>query len=155
MSTPRKYRKKPVTIETMRLEGTTGEIHAVYRWIEENTAGSYDTNARDENGDRLPGPDSGVSIDASTGFLVIATLEGEMTAKPGDWIIRGVAGEFYPCKPEIFEATYEEADAGLLTRPLPTREEIADVILAESLFGSRTPIAAADAVLALLKGQDR
>ena len=39
-------------------------------------------------------------------------------------------------------------------RPLPTREEIADVILAESLFGSRTPIAAADAVLALLKGQD-
>ena len=47
------------------------------------------------------------------------------------------------------------ADAGLLARPLPTREEIADVILAESLFGSRTPIAAADAVLALLKGQDR
>lgn len=47
------------------------------------------------------------------------------------------------------------ADAGLLARLLPTREEIADVILAESLFGSRTPIAAADAVLALLKGQDR
>ena len=46
------------------------------------------------------------------------------------------------------------ADAGLSARPLPTREEIADVILAESLFGSRTPIAAADAVLALLKGQE-
>ena len=46
------------------------------------------------------------------------------------------------------------ADAGLLARPLPTREEIADVILAESLFGHRTPIAAADAVLDLLKGQD-
>ena len=47
------------------------------------------------------------------------------------------------------------ADAGLLARTLPTREEIADVILAESLFGSRTPIAAADAVIDLLKGQDR
>lgn len=39
--------------------------------------------------------------------LVIPTLEGEMIANVGDWIIRGVAGEFYPCKPEIFEATYE------------------------------------------------
>ena len=47
------------------------------------------------------------------------------------------------------------ADAGLLARTLPTRDEIADVILAESLFGSRTPIAAADAVLDLMKGADR
>jgi len=39
--------------------------------------------------------------------LVIHTLEGDMTAQPRDWIIRGVAGEFYPCKPEIFEQTYE------------------------------------------------
>lgn len=41
--------------------------------------------------------------------LVILTLEGAMTALPGDWIIRGVAGEIYPCKPDIFEATYEPA----------------------------------------------
>lgn len=108
---PSKFRKKPVTIEAMRLEGTAGETHAVYVWIEENTAGSYDTNARDENGERLPAPDSGVSIDAETGNLVIATLEGEMQANYGDWIIRGVAGEFYPCKPEIFAATYEEVQA--------------------------------------------
>ena len=47
------------------------------------------------------------------------------------------------------------AEAGLLARPLPTREEIADVILAGSLFGHRTPIAIADAVLALLKGQEK
>lgn len=39
--------------------------------------------------------------------LVIPTLEGEMTADAGDWIIKGVAGEFYPCKPDIFVATYE------------------------------------------------
>jgi hypothetical protein len=38
----------------------------------------------------------------------IHTLEGTMTANVGDWIIRGVAGEFYPCKPAIFDATYEE-----------------------------------------------
>ena len=41
--------------------------------------------------------------------LDIPTLEGVMTARAGDWIIRGAQGEFYPCKPDIFEATYEEA----------------------------------------------
>lgn len=40
----------------------------------------------------------------------IATLEGIMTANPGDWIITGVKGEQYPCKPDIFEATYEPVD---------------------------------------------
>jgi hypothetical protein len=41
--------------------------------------------------------------------LKIPTLEGEMTGSVGDWIIRGVQGEFYPCKPDIFAATYEAA----------------------------------------------
>lgn len=41
------------------------------------------------------------------GCGVIVTLEGEMMASPGDWIITGVKGEKYPCKPDIFEATYE------------------------------------------------
>lgn len=41
------------------------------------------------------------------GFLRIETLEGIMKASPGDWIIKGIKGEFYPCKPNIFEATYE------------------------------------------------
>lgn len=45
----------------------------------------------------------------NTGELSIRTLEGTMTARPGDWIIKGVKGEFYPCKPDIFEATYEPA----------------------------------------------
>jgi hypothetical protein len=40
--------------------------------------------------------------------LVIGTLEGDHQAIPGDWIIKGVAGEFYPCKPDIFAKTYEE-----------------------------------------------
>lgn len=42
--------------------------------------------------------------------LEIPTLEGVMKASPGDWIIKGIRGEFYPCKPDIFEATYELAE---------------------------------------------
>ena len=41
--------------------------------------------------------------------IVIPTLEGNHLAQPGSWIIKGVQGEFYPCKPDIFEATYEAA----------------------------------------------
>jgi hypothetical protein len=42
--------------------------------------------------------------------MLIATLEGVMWVKPGDWVIRGVAGEFYPCREDIFEATYEKVN---------------------------------------------
>lgn len=45
------------------------------------------------------------------GPLSIDTLEGVMTASPGDWIITGVQGEQYPCRPDIFELTYEEVEA--------------------------------------------
>ena len=98
---PSKFRKKPVEIEAMRFD--RGTATAVHWWIEHNTQGVFDPTA-----DELPG--SGVAIDPATGFLLIATLEGVMQAKPGDWIIRGVAGEFYPCKPDIFEQTYEPAE---------------------------------------------
>lgn len=43
------------------------------------------------------------------GFLAISTLEGEMRANIGDWVIRGVAGEFYPCRHDIFQKTYEQS----------------------------------------------
>jgi len=42
-------------------------------------------------------------------YLIIHTLEGDMKADKGDWIIKGVSGELYPCKPDIFEKTYEPA----------------------------------------------
>ena len=42
--------------------------------------------------------------------LVIQALEGNITASLGDWIIKGVKGEFYPCKPDIFEETYEQVE---------------------------------------------
>lgn len=59
------------------------------------------------------------------GSHFIQTLEGRMTVKPGDWIITGVRGEHYPCKPDIFAATYErvaEADpaAALAGTPRPS-----------------------------------
>lgn len=101
---PSRYRKKPVVIEAMQLTDDLPQAHAVYLWIERNTAGSFDPTL----GSR---PASGVSIDPATGDLLIATLEGVMTAQLGDWIIRGVQGEFYPCKPDIFAATYEVEEA--------------------------------------------
>lgn len=78
-----KYRKKPVVIEALQFIGGN------FNEIEEFVGG--DAEFRD-------------------GQLVIATLEGPLHASNGDWIIKGVKGEFYPCKPDIFEATYEAAD---------------------------------------------
>lgn len=49
------------------------------------------------------------SFNSDTGELVIRTLEGDMKASVGDWIIKGVKGELYPCKPDIFAASYEPA----------------------------------------------
>jgi hypothetical protein len=96
-----RVRKKPIEVEAMLFDGSTADTMAVYQWIERNTQGSFDVNSDD------PVPASGVSIDAATGFMVIATLEGVMQVKIGDWVIKGVAGEFYPCKSDIFDATYE------------------------------------------------
>lgn len=105
MNNPKKYRKRPIEIEAMQFDGDTADTMAVYHWIEANTLGSYDTNAISED---YPVPASGVSIRAEDGAMVIATLEGEMTVSMGDFVIRGVQGEFYPCKPDIFLTTYRE-----------------------------------------------
>ena len=105
MTTPQKFRKKPVEIEAMQFTGSPTEAHRVYEWIESNTLGSFEPLSVLEK--REPTPESGVSINPATGGLLIATLEGVMEASPGDWIIRGVQGEFYPCKPDIFAVTYE------------------------------------------------
>jgi hypothetical protein len=79
---PRAFRKKPVVIQAMRLtEGTEWEALR-----------EFCPTVVSQSGHRA----------------MIPTLEGQMVADVGDWIIRGVKGEFYPCKPDIFEATYEE-----------------------------------------------
>lgn len=108
MSAPQRYRKKPVVIEAMRLVGTPPQMHSVYQWIERNTLGSFEPLAVLEN--RTPHPASGVSIDPNDGRIIIATLEGLHWANIGDWIIRGTKGEFYPRKPDIFEASYDLED---------------------------------------------
>ena len=97
MSTPKKYRKKPVTIEAMHFEkgSAPGIGYEIAAWC----GGRFNTDVK-------PSDHTDVRYTIS-----IPTLEGVMTAAEGDWVIRGVQGEFYPCKPEIFEATYEETDA--------------------------------------------
>jgi hypothetical protein len=78
-----KFRKKPVVIEAEQYDGS------------------------DESGERLR--EKHPAIIPYRGYLNIPTLEGVHRADPGDWIICGIKGEVYPCKPDIFEATYEPA----------------------------------------------
>ena len=99
MSDPQRFRKKPVEIEAMQFDGTAPGATPIIDWV----LGGGTARFRDcatSHDERLSTCVPGIAID---------TLEGTMVALPGDWIIRGVKGEFYPCKPDIFEATYEAA----------------------------------------------
>lgn len=103
-----RFRKKPVVIDAYLYTGDNGE--AIREW---------------SNGKCIPSPvlEPGTS-NVSGQYLQIHTLEGTMIANPGDWIIRGVQGEFYPVKDSIFRLTYEQAeDAGdtAAAPPLPPR----------------------------------
>lgn len=92
MKRPVKYRKKPVVIEAMQHLDGDRNGDEILEWI-----GEHGGDARIYN----TSPD-----------LYIFTLEGEMRADVGDYIIKGVKGEFYPCKPDIFEATHEFVEFG-------------------------------------------
>jgi hypothetical protein len=90
-----KFRKKPVVIEARQIDGTWERSQEIINWINSH-------NPQFNSGD------SGTwTVSSYYGEMKIKTLEGEMTAVKGDWIIQGVKGEFYPCKPDIFAATYE------------------------------------------------
>lgn len=82
------YRKKPIVIEAVQWLGSMGAVI-------ELVGHDLPTAGR-------PHPD---------GSLAIQTLEGTMIVSPNDWIIKGVNGEVYPCKPDIFEKTYEAVGA--------------------------------------------
>lgn len=86
MREPRQFRKKPVVIEAMRL---------------------MEPNTPDEVAGWCHGKVCSVGAVGENVWIDVNTLEGTMRADYGDWIIRGVRGEFYPCKPDIFELTYE------------------------------------------------
>lgn len=81
-----RYKKKPVEIDAWLLTGSVNSQNAICE-IANNPSTVY------------AGPDGGIYIN---------TLEGKMYAATGDYIIRGVKGEFYPCKPDIFEMTYDK-----------------------------------------------
>jgi hypothetical protein len=99
----KKYRKKPVEIDAMQWDGSAAAATPIIDWVlaGDGTANYYDPQPATKAKGR-------VVRDAVPALLVIRTLEGSMQATPGDFIIRGVQGEFYPCKPDIFKQTYEE-----------------------------------------------
>lgn len=97
-----KYRKKPVVIEAIQFTGGEDNRRAVLDFT-----GLSASNASTIYW-RAGAPDAVTGNMASE--LVIRTLEGDLVASHGDWIIRGVKGELYPCKPDIFDATYEPAE---------------------------------------------
>lgn len=86
-----KFRKKPVVIEAYQFDGSSTEVNKVVNWIE---------------GAECP-QEGGIGTRDCGRVIKIETLEGTHTARAGDWIIKGVQGEFYPCKPDIFAETYE------------------------------------------------
>lgn len=89
-----KFRKKPVVIEAVQLQRRFGWPDWFHQAVTENLIVTHGLGKFGE------GPVS----------CSIKTLEGEMVANEGDWIIKGVKGEIYPCKPDIFAATYEPVE---------------------------------------------
>lgn len=90
------YRKKPVLIEAFKWTGgpdQTEDPEWIVQAIKEGKV-FIERNVYHESC-----------------YLYIKTLEGEMKASPGDYIIKGIQGELYPCKPDIFEATYEQVES--------------------------------------------
>ncbi len=83
-----KYRKKPVVIEAEQF--TEENKDKAFNFITCTVCPTFNS--------------------AMVPEIIIQTLEGEITASLGDWIIKGIQGEFYPCKPDIFEATYEKVE---------------------------------------------
>ena len=83
------YRKRPVEIQAVRFTGSGESYMRVIEFLGDPHGENHRWMPRTRDG----------------GFIV--TLEGEMQFHPGDWIIRGFAGEFYPCRDDIFRATYE------------------------------------------------
>ena len=83
------FRKRPVVVEARQFSAESCADICQWMGIEHNDVGRC-------------------GLDTP---LIIHTLEGELFAQVGDWIIKGTQGEFYPCKPDIFAATYEPAEA--------------------------------------------
>ena len=111
------YRKKPVVIEAIQFNGKNAE--EIEQWSNNNVKRGL------------------VSEDTLTKvYLEIETLEGTMTAQLNDYIIKGVNGEFYPCKPDIFEKTYDAETTSFKERLIKEHEELSDKLNKLYTFGS-------------------
>jgi len=96
-----KYRKKPVVIEAVQI--TEDMLKFKETWPEWFVDAVFEKE---------------ITIHSPTSHVGVETLSGIVAAGPGDWIIKGgVKGEFYPCKPDIFEATYEPVEEPRLPDP--------------------------------------
>ena len=87
------FRKKPVVVQAVQFVDSTEAIELIMNWIPKQSR--YLLTPATEN------------IEGRKRRLFILTLEGEMEVSMGDWVIKGVEGEFYPCKPSVFEKTYD------------------------------------------------
>lgn len=92
-----KFRKKPVVIEAIQYNNINS--YEVEKFMNRGLSQQLESDTA---------YDAGVAPPIAS--LLIPTLEGTMKAMPGDWIIKGVNGEFYPCKPDIFDKTYERVE---------------------------------------------
>ena len=87
------YRKKPVEIEALQFDGSIESAVGIVGWIESHGSDVASVDRYATTGDWA---------------ITIKTFEGNMKVSSSDWVIRGIQGEFYPCKPDIFALTYDE-----------------------------------------------
>lgn len=83
-----RYRKRPGYVEAMQWDGSEESQRTIVNWARMRVSGWFDRSY----------------------FLAVQTLHGETRADPGDWVIRGANGDYWPCKPDVFAATYEPVE---------------------------------------------
>lgn len=148
-----RFRKLPVEIEARQWDGTADGATRIIDWVLSHGSTATYTCSN---------PDRCAENDGDTPhYIKIHTLEGTMSADLGDWIIRGIQGEFYPCKPSIFEQTYEPAAPSAPADRAGLRERIAGALYRHEWPGKQiwqqalamdreAFLAQADAVLSVL-----
>lgn len=114
------FRKKPVEIEAQQYTDAKSGSEIIQRILDAGGSASLHCVDPDEQ-------------DHGGHTIRIRTLEGDMHASIGDWVICGVQGEFYPCKPDIFAATYDEVDEGM------HRDDIYDAAVERFFTASEHP----------------
>jgi hypothetical protein len=100
--TAQTFRKRPVEVEAMRFTGGAANATTIIDWV--HAGGGTASWHEEHDGHEFP---DGQSYSARPEGIDITTLEGVMQVSVGNWVVRGVAGEFYPVRDDIFERTFE------------------------------------------------